>query len=107
MSRPAGACLRQTMIAGYLQDDFRFKSNLSFNLGLRYEFLTIPKEVNGKVALLKNLTDAAPTVGGPIMYRNPRLKNFARRVGFVWDPFKSCKASIRSSFRLFASLPRL
>ena len=45
--------LRQTLIAGYIQDDYRFKSNLSFNLGLRYEFLTIPTEVNGKVAKLK------------------------------------------------------
>jgi hypothetical protein len=99
--------LRQTMIAGYLQDDFRFKTNLSFNLGVRYEFLTIPTEVNGKVALLKNLTDPAPTVGGPILYRNPTVRNFSPRVGFVWDPFKSGKTSIRSSFGIFDSLPLL
>ena len=97
--------LRQTMIAGYVQDDIRYRSNLSFNLGVRYEFLTIPKEVNGKVALLKNPTDPQVTVGGPILYRNPTLRNFSPRIGFVWDPFKTGKTSIRAGFGIFDSLP--
>jgi len=97
--------LRQTLIAGYIQDDYRFKSNLSFNLGLRYEFLTIPTEVNGKIAKLHNLSDTTATVGGPVLDRNPTLRNFAPRVGLVWDPFKTGKTSVRAGFGIFDSLP--
>lgn len=97
--------LRQTLIAGYVQDDFRMKSNLTLNIGMRYEFVTIPKEVNNKVNLLHSLSDTAPRVGGPILDRNPSLRNFSPRVGVVWDPFKTGKTSIRAGFGVFDSLP--
>jgi hypothetical protein len=90
--------LRQSLIAGYVQDDIRYRPNLSFNVGMRYEFLTIPTEVNGKIALLHNLTDTSAKVGGPVLDRNPTLRNFSPRVGFVWDPFKTGKTSIRAGF---------
>ncbi|MGH9430655.1 MAG: carboxypeptidase regulatory-like domain-containing protein [Terriglobia bacterium] len=32
--------LRDTVLAGFAQDDWRFKSRLTFNLGLRYEYYT-------------------------------------------------------------------
>lgn len=99
--------LRQTMLAGYIQDDIRVKPNFSLNIGLRYEFLTIPTEVNGKIALLPDLLSPTVRVGGPVHDSNPTLKNFAPRVGLVWDPFKTGKTSIRSSFGVFDSLPLL
>jgi hypothetical protein len=97
--------LRQSLIAGYVQDDIRYRPNLSFNVGMRYEFLTIPTEVNGKIALLHNLTDTRAKVGGPVLDRNPTVRNFSPRVGFVWDPFKTGKTSIRAGFGIFDSLP--
>jgi hypothetical protein len=99
--------LRQTLLAGYVQDDMRVWSNFSLNVGLRYEFVTIPTEVNDKIALLHSPTDAQVKVAGPIHDRNPSLRNFAPRVGFAWDPFKTGKTSIRSSFGIFDSLPLL
>lgn len=99
--------LRQTMLAGYFQDDIRLFSNLTVNIGLRYEFLTIPTEVNGKVALLPDLRSPTVRVGGPVHDKNPTTKNFAPRIGFAWDPFKDGKTSIRSSFGIFDSLPLL
>jgi hypothetical protein len=99
--------LRQTLVAGYVQDDFRLTKNFSVNLGLRYEFLTIPTEVNGKIALLHRYTDPQVTIGGPVHDRNPTARNFAPRVGFVWDPFKDGKTSVRAGFGIFDSLPLL
>ena len=99
--------LRQTLFSGYMQDDIRLRSNLTLNLGLRYEFLTIPTEVNDKVALLHNLTDTEVRVGGPVHDSNPTSKNFSPRIGIVWDPFQDGKTSIRSSFGVFDSLPFL
>jgi len=99
--------LRQTLVSGYVQDDYRWKQNFTINLGLRYEFLTIPTEVNGKIALLHRYTDPQVTIGGPVHDRNPTTLNFAPRVGFVWDPFKDGKSSVRAGFGIFDSLPLL
>ncbi len=99
--------LRQTLLAGYFQDDIRLRSNLAINVGVRYEFVTIPVEVNNKVALLHNLTDTEVRVGGPVHDSNPTKYSFSPRIGIVWDPFKDGKTSIRSSVGIFDSLPFL
>lgn len=95
---------RMSIVAGYLQDDFRVRSNLTLNLGVRYEMGTVLKEVNGKIASLRSITDSNTTVGDPY-YNNPTLKNFAPRVGFAWDPFKDGKTAIRGGAGMFDIIP--
>jgi hypothetical protein len=95
---------RQTIFAAYLQDDWRLLSNLSVNLGLRYEMATELKEVHGSLTVLRNLTDPAPHLGDPLVY-NPTLRNFEPRVGFTWDPFKNGKSSVNGGFGMFDVLP--
>ena len=95
---------RMSLMAGYIQDDFRVRSNLTINLGMRYEMGTTIKEVNGKLANLRNFTDPNPTVGEPY-YNNPTLRNFAPRVGFAWDPFGNGKTAIRGGFGMFDIIP--
>src|SRR5262249_58936318 len=67
---------RQTLFAFFAQDDIRLRRNLTVNLGLRYEFVTVPKEVNGKISNLRRITDPGITVGDP-WFANPSLKNFS------------------------------
>jgi len=99
--------MRETLVGGYFQDDFRWTNTLTLNLGLRYEMMTIPTEIDGKVAMLKNLTDPAVTVGGKIHDSNPTLRNFAPRVGVAWDPFGTHSTAIRAGFGVFDVLPFL
>ena len=106
--------LRQNIFGLYLQDDWRWKPNLTLNLGLRYEMATVPSETNGKIANLRNLSDLLPVCGtlraggcsgtGPF-FDNPTLHNFEPRVGFAWDPFRNGKTAIRGGIGIFDVLP--
>jgi hypothetical protein len=95
---------RQSIFAGYVQDDVHLRSNLTVNLGLRYEMATVLTEAHGKEATLHSLTQAAPIVGVPY-YSNPTLRNFEPRVGFAWDTFGNGKTSVRGGFGLYDVLP--
>ena len=109
---------RQTTFGLYAQDDWKIKSNLTLNLGLRYEPTTVLKDAQGRITNLASIYDTSPTCGvqftapipaqpgsacgsvGPY-YKNATLRNFEPRVGFAWDPFKDGKTSVRGSFGLY------
>src|SRR6059036_1787393 len=91
---------RQSLLGFYFQDDFQARSNLTFNLGLRYEFTTVPTEANGKIANFRNpLTDKAPTLGEP--WYQGSYKDFGPRVGFSWDPRSNGRTAIRGGFGMY------
>lgn len=92
--------MRMSLFGFYIQDDYKMRPNLTWNLGLRYEFITVPTEVNGKVANLHNILDPEPTVGDPF-FENPSLRSFAPRIGFAWDPFADGKTSIRGGYGIY------
>jgi len=91
---------RQWLLGFFAQDDVRARSNLSLNLGLRYEFITTPTEVNGKLSNLRSVTDTSLTVGEP-WHSNPSLKNIAPRLGVNWDPSGKGSTSVRAGFGIF------
>jgi hypothetical protein len=107
--------IRQTLVGGYVQDDWRARPSLTLNLGLRYEVTTIPTETNGKFLNLRTLTDALPVCGvlvtgscssvGPLFSRNPTLRNFEPRFGFAWDALHNGKLAVRGGAGLFDVLP--
>jgi hypothetical protein len=123
--------LRQTIFAGYVQDDWRIRPNLTLNLGLRYEMATVLNDAQGKTTGLANIFDSAsnstalsnlrcgmqystpnfPSVAGTSCdsvgpyYSNPTRLNFEPRVGFAWDPFRDGKTSVRGGFGIYDVLP--
>jgi hypothetical protein len=92
--------MRETVFGAYLQDDMHVRSNLTLNLGLRYEMATVPSETHGKLASLQQLTDPAVIVRSPL-FANPTLRNFEPRIGFAWDPSGNAKTAIRGGFGMF------
>ncbi len=90
----------------YFQDDMRLTSRFTLNLGLRYEFNTVPIEANGIQASLRNVqVDATETVG-PIM-KNNSLLNFSPRFGFAWDVFGDGKTAIRGGWSLLYDISNI
>ncbi|MGH9354603.1 MAG: hypothetical protein ACRD10_00560, partial [Terriglobia bacterium] len=96
--------LRQTVAGAYAHDEWRWRPNLTVNLGLRYEMATVPTEVQGKLSTLRRITDAQPHLGDPY-FSNSTLHNFEPRVGFSWDPFRDGKTAVSGGFGVFDVLP--
>jgi outer membrane receptor protein involved in Fe transport len=101
---PGGRGLRQSLVAFYVQDDWRLRSNLTLNLGIRYEMTTVPTEETGSLSTLINITDSTPHLGDPY-FLNPTRRNFEPRIGFSWDPFRDGKTAVRGGFGIFDVLP--
>ena len=98
---PFRAGMRQSMIGFYVQDDYRVGSRLTLNLGLRYEAITLPVEVAGRIANIESPFQAQPRLGNPYFLNNPSLKDFSPRLGFAVDPTGGGKSSVRGGFGLF------
>jgi hypothetical protein len=94
--------LKQLMVGAFVQDNYTVFSSLTLNLGLRYEFVTVPEERDGKIAALVHFMDPKMTVGK--LMTNPTKKSFSPRFGFAWAP-GSRKLSVRGGFGIFYDLP--
>jgi hypothetical protein len=99
----------QHEIGGFIQDVWKFKSNLSITYGMRYEWYGVPYERNGELSnLFVDPSGLAPFTFTPVgpgtghqLYKD-YYPNFEPRLGFAWDPFKDGKTSVRGGYGVFS-----
>jgi hypothetical protein len=98
----AGTDGNQSAMFGFFQDDWKVAPSLTLNLGLRYEWVGVPKlstlqELN-QIADCPACTSKYLPQG--LIFRVPKsdTNNFAPRVGFAWDPGGQGKWSVRGGF---------
>lgn len=89
----------------YIQDTWKFRQNLTIDLGLRWEAKLSPTSetypilrLTQQVGLGTQQTNALRWEEGDL-FKND-LNNFSPSVGFAWDPFSDGKTSIRANYRL-------
>jgi hypothetical protein len=95
--------------SGYVNDTWRVRPNFSLNLGVRYEFISVPTEKRGLLLLpvggfaaLRDpnaVIDFAGSGTGRPFFNDDR-NNFAPSISFSWDPTGSGKTAIRAGYSI-------
>jgi hypothetical protein len=72
----------QKILYAFVQDDWRFRPNITLNLGLSYSYQEMSK--GAKQQTLNSIA----SVPGLLVFGEPKAqkKNFAPKVGFAWSP---------------------
>lgn len=94
--------LRKTQYYGYVQDEFKLTSNLTFNLGSRYSFFNIFHEVEDRANPFDFATCGPQGfcgVGASFGRRN--YGDIDPRIAFAWSPTKNGRSVVRAGFGLY------
>ncbi|HVP45017.1 MAG TPA: carboxypeptidase regulatory-like domain-containing protein [Bryobacteraceae bacterium] len=83
----AQSYLRQNTFAGYFQDDWRVRRDLTLNFGVRYEYFAPFTDARNQLLNLDYSTlPEAPRLVSVGSANQPNYKNFAPRAGLAWTP---------------------
>lgn len=123
---------RRTMLSLYVLDDWKVSPKLTLNIGMRYEFGQVPRELGGLtpnfdptlanggggLRFPKHNTNAAPfyqrfrpDLGFGLLDRETIFtsdkNNFAPRFGFAYRPFTGNRTVVRGGYGIYYSGPQL
>lgn len=88
---------RQTYVGTYAQDNWRVTPGLTLNLGVRWEYSSIPTEARNRISNIHDIfTDKAPIVGA--LWSTVPKDLFSPRFGFAWNPGQDAKTVVRGGF---------
>ena len=96
----------QQALGFFLQDNFKVRSNVTLELGFRYDLIVAPTEADNRFVYFDPATVSLQRVGEGVrdkIYSNK--SNYQPRVGVVWDPFKDGRTSIRAAYALLSDQP--
>ena len=95
---------RQHTYGGFVEDNYKATSQLSFDLGLRYDYATPLYEANNRESnfdYTKGIVVPAGTPGYPGKLATPHKDNFSPRVGLAYSPLKSKPLVVRAGYGRF------
>ena len=94
--------LRKTQFFGYLQDEFKVRSNLTLNLGARYSFFNLFHEVQGRANPFDFATCGPQGFCGVgASFGQPNYGDIDPRLALAWAPTKSRGSVIRAGYGLY------
>jgi outer membrane receptor protein involved in Fe transport len=105
--------IRTYNVAGFVQDEWKVKRNLTLTLGVRYEYNSPKKDLQGRsFSIIPGQQSTrypnAPLgmvfpgdANAPVGSNFPDKNNWAPRFGFAWDPKGDSKTSVRGGFGVF------
>jgi hypothetical protein len=86
--------------AAYVQDSFRWKKNVTINLGLRYDYFGIVQEKHGNFTNIDTTTGLGVILGQRRLYE-PDYNNWGPRVSVAWDLTGKGKTVLRAGYGIF------
>lgn len=93
--------MTQWQIGGFVQDDFRVNRRLTLNLGIRYDYFSVPQERDNRLFNLSNF-GTGPLRPSSSIY-DADFNNFSPRLGFAYTADKDAKTVIRGGFGMFVN----
>src|SRR4029079_1243499 len=98
--------IAQGAVGFFVQDNYRVRPNLTFELGLRYEWNMTPSERYDRFIVFDPQTASLVRVGTNIdeIYHENN-KNWQPRAGFAWTPFKNGKTVLRGAYGIYVDQP--
>lgn len=100
------SAIAQGALGVFVQDNWKVRTNLTFELGFRYDWLMSPTERFDKfVDYVPEINSLVRVNNGVAPVYHTNAKNLQPRLGFAWDPFKDGKTSIRGAYAILADQP--